>query len=143
MRGYEEWGGMVFIRRRSTPLTPEQSACLTQFACAQDGKRFALIRMAGQLTLLRSRGPIRTYFVGKPHCDQDTFFCSELVTESCCAAGLLDPKKTRPAATYPHDLFYDRSYNLFNALNLKLYPCWDPPARWTSCPVPETGVIAP
>ena len=33
--------GRVWIRRRRVPLTPEQSCRLTQFALAQDGKRFA------------------------------------------------------------------------------------------------------
>ena len=33
--------GRVWIRRRRVPLTPEQSCRLTEFALAQDGKRFA------------------------------------------------------------------------------------------------------
>jgi hypothetical protein len=126
--------GRVWIRRRRVPLTPEQSHRLTEFAMAQEGKRFALVRLAGQLTLLRSRGPIRTCFVGKPHCDQDTFFCSELVTTACVAAGLLDPETTRPSATYPHDLFYGRSLNPYINKHLDINSCWYPPARWTSCP---------
>src|SRR5262249_23685410 len=81
--------------------------------------------------------------MGKYREHRDTYFCSELVTSACCAAGLLDPARTRPSATYPHDLFYDHSYNLFNALYLRLADCWEPPARWTSCPVPEAGVGAP
>src|SRR5437588_6596678 len=36
--------GRVWIRKRRVPLTPEQSAALTAFALAQDGKRFALHR---------------------------------------------------------------------------------------------------
>ena len=58
--------GRVWIRRRKVPLTPEQSCRLTAFAMAQDGKRFALIRLAAQLTPFRHRGPIRTKYVGKP-----------------------------------------------------------------------------
>lgn len=127
-----ELEGPVWIRRRTTPLTAEQSAHLTAFALAQDGKRFALVRLAGQLTLLRSRGPIRTRFVGGPHGDRCSYFCSELVTEACIAGGLLDPATTRPAATYPSDLFFNRSRNPYLAKNLKLAPDWDPPARWTS-----------
>src|SRR5205823_14766749 len=49
--------GPVWIRKRKTPLTAEQNACLTEFAERQVGKRFALVRLAGQLTPLRSRGP--------------------------------------------------------------------------------------
>src|SRR5205823_11494352 len=59
--------GRVWVRRRAVPLTPEQSARLTEFALAVDGRRFALGRLADQLTSFRTRGPVRTAFVGKPH----------------------------------------------------------------------------
>ena len=83
-------GDRVWVRRRRCPLTPEQSARLTAFACAQEGKPFALARWFGQLT------PLRT-----PRSDQDlvrrraarrppAWFCSELVTECCVAAGIMD-----------------------------------------------------
>jgi len=126
--------GRVWIRKRQVPLTPEQSASLTAFAMAQEGKRFALHRLALQLTPFRTRGPLRTYFVGKPCGDRPRWFCSELVSEACVAAGLLDPERTRPSATYPHDLFYGRSYNLFIDQHLDVNANWCPPARWTSCP---------
>ena len=109
-------------------------ARLTAFALAQDGKRFALHHLAIQLTPFRTRGPFRTYFVGKPCSDRRRWFCSELVSEACVAAGLLDPERTRPSATYPHDLFYGRSFNLFIDHHLDINECWFPPARWTSCP---------
>jgi hypothetical protein len=133
LKCYEQ-KGPVWIRRRSTPLTSEQSVHLTDFALAEDGKRFAIIRLAGQLTLLRSRGPIRTKYVGGPHGDRPSYFCSELVTEACVAAGLLAPETTRPSATYPSDLFFDRSRNLFLSRKFRLAPDWEPPARWTSEP---------
>src|SRR5262245_30093031 len=133
LRGYEALGS-VWIRRRLVPLTDEESARLTAFAMAQDGKRFALIRLAGQLTPLRSRGPLRTRFLGKPQGDRAAYFCSEVVLEACVAAGLLDPALTRPAATYPRDIFFDRSYNPFINRNLHLAPCWAPPPRWASTP---------
>jgi hypothetical protein len=123
--------GKVWIRRRRVPLTAEQSAKLTAFALTAEGKRFALVRLAGQLTFLRSRGPLRTWFVGGPHGERSSYFCSELVCEACVAAGLLDPARTRPAATYPHDLFYGRSYNLFIDGHLDVNAGWWPPARWT------------
>jgi hypothetical protein len=124
--------GSVWIRRRAVPLTPEQSAKLTEFAMRQDGKRFALIRLAGQLTLLRSRGPFRTYILGGPHGERDSYFCSELATESCVYAGLLDPATTRPAATYPHELFFDSSINYYLSRHFRLAPNWEPPARWVA-----------
>ena len=133
LRSYEE-EGRVWLRRRTVPLTPEQSAKLTEFAQANDGKRFALVRLGGQLTPLRVRGPLRTHFLGKPKGDRSNYFCSELVMESLVAAGLQDPATSRPSATYPRDLFQDRSLNPYVNKHLKLAPCWDPPARWSSCP---------
>jgi hypothetical protein len=129
-------GDKVWVRRRAVPLTEEESARLTEFLEAQEGKPFAVLRLIGQVSLFRSRGPVRTYFVGKPHGPRDHFFCSELVTESCVAAGLLDCETARPSATYPRDLFYDHSFNLYLDKHLKLAPCWEPPARWLECPLP-------
>jgi hypothetical protein len=127
--------GRVWIRRRHVPLTPEQSCRLTEFALAQDGKHFALFRLGVQLTPFRSRGPLRTYFMGGPHggCRR-SYFCSELVSEACVAAGLLDPARMRPSATYPRDLFYGRSFNLFLDHYLDINEGWFPPARWTDQP---------
>jgi hypothetical protein len=133
--------GPIWLRRRAVPLTPEQCAKLTAFAEKQDGKRFALIRLGAQLTPLRSRGPFRTYVVGGPHGDRCSYFCSELVTESCVAAGLLDPATTRPAATYPHELFFDTSLNFYLRHHFRLAPCWDPPARWMPS-VPSDAPLA-
>jgi hypothetical protein len=92
-----------------------------------------VVRLGAQLTPFRSRGPLRTFFVGGPHGARCNFFCSELVMESCVAAGLVDPARSRPAATYPRDLFLDHSRNLFLNRHLDLLPCWLPPARWASC----------
>jgi hypothetical protein len=130
--------GRVWVRRRAVPLTAEQSARLTEFALSCDGRRFGIGRLGIQLTPFRARGPIKTAFVGKPHgLERETYYCSELVMEALVYAGLIDPTTARPSATYPRDLFMDASPNVFINKHLKLYPCWDPPARWTSCPVPE------
>ena len=130
--------GRVWIRRRKCPLTPEQSAALTAFATQVDGHRFALHRLGVQLTIFRCRGPLRTWVMGKPCGIKHNYFCSELVCEACVAAGLLDPEKTRPRATYPHDLFYGTSYNLDLSKHLQINDHWHPPARWVPCPV-EAG----
>lgn len=137
MLSYEQ-EGRVWVRRRAVPLTAEQSARLTEFALTVNERDFALGRLAGQLTPFRSRGPLRTAFVGKPQgLERRGYFCSELVCEACVYAGLLDPETTRPSATYPRDLFMDRSPNFYLNRHLKLAPAWDPPARWTSWNVPE------
>jgi hypothetical protein len=142
-----ECKGPVWIRQRKTPLTPEQSEALTAFAMRQEWKKFALIRLGGQLTPLRSRGPLRTWFLGKYKGERDSYFCSELVTTAGCAAGIIDVNTARPSATYPHDLFYDSSFNLYLNTHFSLACGWEPPARWVSniscspCSpaLPETG----
>jgi hypothetical protein len=135
--------GPVWIRKRRTPLTPEESALLTEFAMRQQGKWFALIRLGGQLTPLRSRGPLRTYLLGKPCGDRSSYFCSELVTESCVAAGLIDATTARPAATYPHDLFFDKSLNLYLRWHFSLACGWEPPARWMCEPTCKGSANVP
>jgi len=134
MFSYEK-EGRVWVRRRAVPLTCEQSAKLTEFALAVEGRRFALGRLAAQLTVFRTRGPFRTAFVGHPHgLDQKSYYCSELVCEACVYAGLLDAATTRPSATYPRDLYMDASLNPYLNKHLKLAPAWEVPARWTSVP---------
>jgi hypothetical protein len=126
--------GPVWIRKRKTPLTPEQSACLTDFAERQCGKRFALGRLGVQLTPFRDRGPFRTALMGKPHGDRNSYYCSELVLEACVAAGSVDCETTRPSASYPHDLFFDQSHNRYIRKHLPLVQDWEPPARWFDRP---------
>ena len=126
--------GSVWIRKHRVPLTDEQSCRLTQFALRQNGKFFALGRLGLQLTPFRTRGPLRTSFVGKPHGDRFSYFCSELVTEAMVASGLLDREIARPSATYPHDLFFEHSLNPFIESHYHLGERWYPPARWTYCP---------
>jgi hypothetical protein len=127
--------GRVWVRPRSCPLTPQQSAKLTEFALAVDLKKFGIWRLGGQLTLLRTRGPIKTAFVGKPNgLNRDSYFCSELVIEALVYSGLIDAATARPSATYPRDIFFGSSLNPHINRHLKLKE-WHPPARWTGMPV--------
>jgi hypothetical protein len=137
--------GRVWVRRRACPLTPMQSARLTEFALALDGRDFALRRLALQLTPLRTRGPVRTAFVGRPHGPgRDRYFCSELVTEALVYAGVMDAATTRPSATYPRDLFFGGSPNPYLNRHLRaMNGPWEPPARWTGSPVTAVADHAP
>ena len=126
--------GPVWIRKRKCPLTPEQSACLTDFAHRQDGKRFAIGRLGVQLTPFRDRGLFRTEFMGKPNLNRRSYFCSELVTNAGVAGGIMNAETTRPSATYPHDLFFDHSHNPYINQHLPLVHDWEPPARWVYQP---------
>lgn len=126
--------GPVWIRKRKQPLTAEQSACLTDFAERQIGKRFALGRLGVQLTPFRDRGPIRTKWLGGPHGERASYYCSELVLEALVAAGAVDPVTTRPSATYPHELFFDHGTNRWVNRHPPLQCDWEPPAAWRYCP---------
>jgi hypothetical protein len=128
--GHEKRTEKVWIRRRRTPLTPEQSRSLTEWALAQEGKRFAIFRLLAQVTLLRSRGYYRTGWLGGPHGERTSYFCSELVMESCVHVGLVSKDDARPCATYPRDLFFDNSDIPFLKQHLHVIAeGWYPPAR--------------
>lgn len=131
--------GTVWVRRRTCPLTAAQAAMLTAFAEQEKGRSFALARFALQLTPIRSRGPLRTFFIGRPKrpgmIPFRDYFCSEMVLESLVHAGVLTRETTRPAATFPEDLFFDRSRNLY----LNLHPPlgtgdWEVPRLWERNP---------
>ncbi len=137
----------VWIRQRCVPLTPEQSHRLTVFALAAADRHFAGARMVAEITPLRAKGPLRTPLIGPPHAacfDPDCpepgmrrkYFCSELVTEACVAACLLDPETTRPMSTFPRELFFGDSKNAYLKCHLDMSE-WAPPARWTPCPGSE------
>jgi hypothetical protein len=134
MAAYVEWGARVWVRRRRVPLSSEQSACLTAFALAQDGKPFAVTRMLRQVTPFKTRGVLRTPFLGHSHGPaRSRYYCSELVIEACVAAGLMDPETARPSATYPRDLFDGHSRVPYLDRHLNMEPAWDPPSRWLPC----------
>jgi hypothetical protein len=135
LQSYEDEGSRVWVRRRKTPLTPDQSACLTSYCLTLPERRFAIKRLAVQLSPFRSRFPLRTAVIGKSDLDRSNFFCSELVLNALIAAGVFQPGSQRPAATYPSDLFYGHSSNIFVNRGVRLINCdWEPPARWTGCP---------
>jgi hypothetical protein len=137
----------VWIRARRTPLTEEQNRRLTEFAVAVEGRYYSVGKLLKQSTPFRHRGPLRTEYFGKPRAVsfsadgstegvKRTYFCSELVLEALVAARAVDPTTIRPSATYPRDLFFERSINRYLDEHLRLCD-WDPPARWTRCPGTE------
>lgn len=131
--------GTIWVRRRTVPLTAGQSARLTDFAEQEQGRCFAVARFALQITPIRSRGPLRTFVVGRPKrpgmIPFRDYFCSEVVIEALVYAGVLDRRTARPAATFPEDMFFDASRNLY----LDRYPplgggCWEVPRLWERNP---------
>lgn len=123
MQEYASKEAAAWVRRRKTPLTPEQSARLTAFAEAQFGKRFTptpeFLRLAFQ------RG--RLYRSGDPA--QDEWFCSELLLGAIEQADLLPGGVIpNPGRQTPRELFHDR--------RIDLKPAWEPPLRWTGTATP-------
>lgn len=108
----ESYPGAIMVRRPRQPLSPEQSAELTQFALAQDGKEFAVGRLALQATPFRCRRGLRHACFARTHLDRRRWICSENVVAAATVAGLLDPKVHFANAMYPGDLAYDEDYDL-------------------------------
>jgi hypothetical protein len=103
--------GRVEIRRRKIPLTEQQSARLTAFACAQLGKPFHLPGML----LPTVTWPLDLF---QDHCVSDkelnppNWICSELVIAATIAAGLVTPCGVKPACVCADDLRTDRILDL-------------------------------
>jgi hypothetical protein len=104
--------GAIMVRQPRAPLTAEQSAALTRFALAQEGKDFALGRLALQATPFRCRTGLRRLIFGRTHFDRSRWICSELVVAAAASAKVIDPAVFPANAMYPRDLAYDETYNL-------------------------------
>jgi hypothetical protein len=120
--------GTIYIRRVKHPLTPEQSARLTEFALKHLGDRYALGRLLLQCTPFRARGPVRIALFGKTDLDRHAWLCSELVVGAGTAAGLFDPRIEKANAIYPRDLIYNDHYPLGDT--------WEDAGVWSGCPPP-------
>lgn len=107
----ENYRGTITIRRCKKELSREQSAALTKFAQAQDGKRYAVLRLLLQGTCFRTRGPIRELFLAQTHLDRWSWICSELVVAAGTVAGLF-PSSVKSNVAYPLDLVNNRRHNL-------------------------------
>src|SRR4051794_204562 len=57
----KDFKGTITVRRCKVTLCPEKSAALTRFAAAQEGKRYAVLRLLAQGTWLRARGPLEPW----------------------------------------------------------------------------------
>ncbi len=129
-----QYPGAVWVRERLIPLTPDEDARLTAFAVASADKRYSVLKFALQATQLTPRGPFRTSFLGRPMRavgGEERYTCAEIILEALLRAGVIDGRTARPAATYPQDLFYDRSRNPYLDRHPPLAGGWGVPAQWT------------
>jgi hypothetical protein len=106
------FSGMILVRRLKQPLTEEQSRDLTNFAYAQAGKRFAMLRVILQGTPFNARTGLRHALFGHTYLDRHRWFCSEIVVAGCSTAGVLDGNAIAGNAVFPRDLAYDETLNL-------------------------------
>jgi hypothetical protein len=125
----KSYPGAIMVRRPCQPLTPEQSAALTQFALAQEGKKFACGRLFLQATPFCCRSGLRHYLFAGTHLDRERWICSENVVAAATVAGLLDPKVHTANSMYPRDLAYDERYDLSAS--------YHPPVLWVPDPHPH------
>ena len=128
----------IWIRKLKTPLTADQETRLNEFAALNENKGYTRWRAIELMPAVPTgpRGPIRTFFLGKPVGFRDEYFCTENVLEGLVYAGKLDADTTRPTATSPRDLMLDRSTNLYIRRHPPLACGWDPPALWITDAAP-------
>ena len=141
----------VWVRQRSAPLTPEQEGKLNEFALLSENTGYSKGRAfdLAWFSLRGLRGPIRTFFDGKPKGVRGDSVCSEIVVEALAYAGIIDAETARPSATAPRDFLLDRSLNLYIHRHPPLACGWLPPAIWIpdACPVcymkpePKRGLL--
>ena len=120
-----DFDGTILIRRLRTPLAPEQTKQLCDFAALQEGKPYAVARFLLQGTPLRPRNSLWAQHFGGTVLDRERWICSELAVAAATAAGVLDADY--PAnVMFPRDLCYDERYDLGRF--------YEPVAMWYSRP---------
>ncbi|MFO0822212.1 MAG: hypothetical protein U0792_03695 [Gemmataceae bacterium] len=140
----------VWIRQRAVPLTPEQSCKLTAFALAATDRHFAAVRMVKERSFFRAKGPLRTPLLHRAQATgfdpnnpepymRKKYFCSELVTEACVAAELIDGHTARPTSMYPRELFFGTSRIPYIRNHLDMSE-WFAPTRWTPEPYVQPSI---
>lgn len=119
--------GVLQVRRVKRCLTPEQSRCLTNFAMAQEGKRYAMWRLLLQGTPCKTKGgPFRNWCAHTLY-DRRRWLCAEIVVTASALIGLTDGDKIRGSNTYPLDI-------IDNSKHPELADVYEDAAYW--CPHP-------
>jgi hypothetical protein len=108
---HKQFQGVITIRPCKKELSEQRSKELTQFAEAQEGKRYAILRLLMQGTPFRCRGPIREMFLADTTLDRWSWICSELVVAAGTVAELF-PTTVKANVTYPRDIVTNRRHDL-------------------------------
>jgi hypothetical protein len=116
--------GILQVRQARKVLCPEESAQLTAFARAQEGKHYALWRLLLQGTPCRLRNGLTEKYIAKTHLDRNRWLCTEIVVAAGTLVGLFDDL-VKGNACYPLDMLDDQhKYNLGKTYELPGY--WAP-----------------
>ena len=121
----DTYAGQIWIRSPHVPLTAEQSARLTAFAQAQEGKAYDLL---GFFSLPVS-WPVPIFKRQHGLVDDLTasrWICSSLAVSACSATGLIDADDVWPRGACADDLRDD--------LFLDLSAGWGPARPWRTDP---------
>jgi len=102
-----QFKGSIQIRQAKRELTKQESETLTNFAYAQDGKRYAMWRLLLQGTIIRHRGGIKEKVFATTYFKRDRWLCAEIVVSGATMVGLLDADKVKATVTYPLDMVDD------------------------------------
>lgn len=134
--------GSIWVRRLRKPISPEESKKLTQFAHSQQGKPFAMFRLAFEGTPLNVRAGLGQFLFASHGTEKSNWFCSELTTAALIECGVFEGRGVKPNRIYPRDLFYDRAFKVGDVYEAPLLwgPSLDegpPPPRLVGLPKPE------
>ena len=134
--------GSIWVRRLRNPLEPDASEKLTQFALTQQGKPFAMFRLAFEGTPLNVRAGLGQFLWASPRTEKNSWFCSELTTAALIECGMFQGRGIKPNCVYPRDLFYDRTFLVGDLYEAPIL--WGPtleegppPPRLVGLPKPE------
>jgi hypothetical protein len=108
----QKFDGTILVRRLRQSLTEEQERRMGEFAQAQEGKFYAIGRLALQGTPFRPRGTFLGPVLGRTVIDRDRWICSELVVASLVVAGVFNIDDYPANMMYPRDLAYDERYDI-------------------------------
>lgn len=122
--------GQVWVRRRKVPVTAEQSAALTAFACRQLGKPYDKVGLYFPTFATPTRW-FTSRYITDAELDPPRWFCTSVVVGAGVAAGLLDRCKVRLKTVDPQDFKPDRFLDLSDG--------WHKPAPWRRCGPREPG----
>ncbi|MSR31393.1 MAG: hypothetical protein EXR99_07805 [Gemmataceae bacterium] len=124
-----DFEGSILIRQTKKVLSQEESKKLTDFAVAQDGKRYAMWRLLLQGTPVRHRGGIKEKILATTYADRSRWLCAEIVVSAGTLVGLFDPAKVKGTTTYPLDMVDD--------VRIDLSATFEPPYYWSSLTAPK------